>query len=296
MARLTRFLFFSLLFLSVVPSITIAQTNPDWTTNHTPFRILGNLYYVGSNDLAAYLIATPQGHILINANLTSSASQIRQSIETLGFKFKDIKILLNSQAHFDHIGSIAELKRSTHAQVAVMDADVSVMESGGHDDFFFFNDAYAQFEPVKVDRVLHDGDQVKMGKTILTAHLTAGHTKGTTTWTMNIVDAGHPYHVVIIGGAGFNSGNNLVNDARYPNQAKDFAQTFRTLRALPCDIFLGAHGGYFNLQEKYPRLQSNNPNPFIDPTGYKAYVDEREQAFLTELAKQSSQDHSSTSK
>ena len=282
---LTRFLLLACCLLRATPPL-LAQAHPDWTTNHAPFRIASNLYYVGSEDLAAYLVATPQGHILINENLTSSVPQICQNIETLGFKPKDIKVLLNSQAHYDHTGGLAELKRATHAQVAVMDADVSVIESGGHSDFFFFNNPTAWCEPTKVDRVLHDGSQVKLGKTVLTAHLTAGHTKGTTTWTMDLVEAGHTYQVVIVGGAGINDGNNLVSDTRYPTQAEDFAKTFRTLQALPCDIFLGAHGLYFNMQEKYARLQSGKSNPFIDPAGYKTFVADREQTFRTELAKQ----------
>ncbi len=277
--------FLALAFLGITSALH-AQTHPEWTTNHAPFCIMGNLYYVGSEDLAAYLVATPKGHILLNENLASSAPQICQNIATLGFKPQDVKVLLTSQAHYDHTGGLAALKRITHAQVAVMAADVATLESGGRDDFFFFNDSTAWFEPVKVDRILHDGSRVTMGQTVLTARLTAGHTKGTTTWTLDLVEAGRVRHVVIVGGAGFNDGNNLVNDPRYPTQAKDFAQTFRTLRALPCDVFLGAHGVYFELREKYARLQSATSNPFIDPAGYKEFVNERDQTFRTELAKQ----------
>lgn len=285
---LARFVTLVLIFLSTTFFAT-AQMRPSWTTNHVPFRIMGNLYYVGSEDLAAYLITTPQGHILLNENLASSVPQICQNVVALGFKPQDIKVLLNSQAHYDHTGGLAAMKRATHAQVAAMQGDVAVLESGGHDDFFFFNDSAAWFEPVKVDRVLHDGSQVKLGKTVLTAHLTAGHTKGTTTWTMDLTDAGRVRHVVIVGGAGINDGNNLVNDPRYPTQAQDFVQAFRTFRALPCDVFLGAHGGYFDLLEKYARRQTPGPNPFIDPAGYKAFIADREQAFRTELAQQSAQ-------
>ncbi len=282
---LTRFFALAALLLSAGFSAQ-AQVPATWTTNHAPFRIMGNLYYVGSEDLAAYLIATPQGHILLNENLASSVPQICQNITTLGFKPQDVKYLLTSQTHYDHTGGMAALKRATHAQVAVMSADVATLESGGRDDFFFFNDSTAWFEPVKVDRVLHDGSRVKVGQTTLTARLTAGHTKGTTTWTMDLPEAGRVRHVVIVGGAGFNDGNNLVDDPRYPSQAKDFEQTFRTLRALPCDVFLGAHGVYFDLPEKYARRLSAKSNPFIDPAGYRTFVDEREQTFRTELAKQ----------
>lgn len=279
--------FLLLLFLTLVPGQSLlAQSHPEWTTNHIPFHIVGNIYYVGSNDLAAYLIATPQGHILLNTNMASSVPQICQNIEALGFKLTDIKLLLNSQAHFDHAGGFAELKRRTQAKLAIMEADVAAVESGGRTDFLYFNDPDAQFPPAKVDRVLHDGDQVVIGHIALTAHLTAGHTKGDTTWTLEIPDAGHSYHIVIFGGAGVNPGSNLINDTRYPQQAADFVRTFRTLRALPCDVFLGAHGVYFGLLEKYQHLQANSLNPFIDPAGYQAYIANREQAFLAELAHQ----------
>jgi len=281
------------LLLALAPAAARAQANLDWTTNHVPFRLVGNLYYVGSNDLAAYLLTTPKGHVLLNGNLPSSASQIRQSIEALGFQLKDVKLLLTSQAHFDHVGGLAELQRLTHAKVAVMEADVAAMQSGGRSDFFFHDDPSAQFPPVRVDRLLHDGDQVRLGATTLTAHLTPGHTPGTTTWTLDVPEAGRTYHVLIFGGAGVNPGNNLVSDARYPQQAADFERTFRVARTLPCDVFLGAHGLYFNLAAKYQQRQAaaNGPNPFIDPTGYQAYVAEREQAFRTELARQQAASH-----
>jgi metallo-beta-lactamase class B len=281
---------FLLLLLAAVTPLA-AQTNPDWTTNHAPFRIVGNLYYVGSEDLAAYLITTPQGSILINANLVSSVPQIRHNIEALGFRFADVKILLNSQAHFDHTAGTAEIKRLTHATLEIMDADVATVESGGREDFFYFNRPSFQFPAVKVDRVLHDGDRVKLGSTVLTAHRTAGHTKGCTTWTLQIADSGHLYNVVILGGASANTGNNLIDGLRYPRQADDFVRTFQTLRSLPCDIFLGAHGVYFGLKEKYVRLKAAGANPFLDSAGYKAYVDEREQAFRQELATQRAARH-----
>ena len=255
-----------LCFALATTSPLLAQTNAEWTTNHVPFRIAGNVYYVGSNDLAAYLIATPRGHLLLNGNLASSAPQIRQNVEALGFPLQDVKILLNSQAHFDHVGGLAELKRLAHAQVAVMAPDVAAVKSGGRTDFFYCTDSTAHFPPAQVDRILHDGDQVRLGATTLTAHLTAGHTPGDTTWTLDVPEAGHPYHVVIFGGASVNPGNNLLNEARYPQQAADFERTFPTARALPCDIFLGAHGVYFGLLGKYARLLPN-PDSLYRPRG-----------------------------
>jgi metallo-beta-lactamase class B len=275
-----------LLLLAAFATPGLAQINPEWTANHKPFRIVGNLYYVGSGDLAAYLVTTPQGSILINANLATSVPQIRHNIEALGLRFADIKILLNSQAHYDHAAGTAEIRRLTHAKVEVMQGDVPLMESGARKDFYFYNQPEFFFTPVKVDHILNDGEQVTLGGSILTAHLTAGHTPGTTTWTIPVTEAGRTYNVLIFGGATALEPSNLIDNPRYPTQAVDLIRTFQTLRSLPCDIFLGAHGDYFGMKKKYLLLQPGQPNPFIDPAGYLAYVDEREQFFRKELAKQ----------
>jgi metallo-beta-lactamase class B len=274
-----------LLFIALALPAT-AQVPSSWTTNRAPFRIAGNLYYVGSEDLAAFLVTTPSGNILINANLATSPSQIKHNVEALGFRFEDTKILLNSQAHYDHVAGTAEIQRLTHAKVEVLAPDVSVAESGGKDDFLYWNRPDFQYPPFHVDHALHDGERVTLGGTTLTAHLTPGHTKGTTTWTMQVTDQGRTENVVIIGGAAANPGSDFFNQPRYPTQAKDFADTFRILRSLPCDIFLGAHGQYFHLKEKFALLQPGKPNPFIDPQGYKAFIDEYEKAFQKELERQ----------
>jgi metallo-beta-lactamase class B len=275
-----------LIFLFALTAGASAQTNPDWTTPFPPHRVIANVYYVGSKDLASYLITTPQGHILINSNLVSSPELIRASIEKLGFKFTDVKILLISHAHYDHCSGSARIKQMTHAKYMVMDGDVPVVEDGGKSDFQYGESADMQFPPAKVDRVLHDGDEVRLGGVVLVAHKTPGHTKGCTTWTLTVVDKGKRYNVVIVGSPNVNPGYKLVNNKEYPQIAQDYEQTFRVLKALPCDVFLGAHGGYYDMQEKYARLKDGGENPFIDPAGYKAYVADREQAFLTELHKQ----------
>jgi len=272
----------------VAHSNSFLQANPTWVKPFPPFRIAGNLYYVGSEDLAAYLIVTPQGNILINSNLESSPAQIKKAVESLGFKFSDTKILLISHGHFDHCAGSAEIKRITGAKYEVMDRDVSVVESGGHTDFNYAADKSMWFPPTKVDRILHDGDAVSLGGTTLTAHLTAGHTKGTTTWTLEEKENGRTLHVVIVGSPNVNPGYKLVNNKTYPQIADDYRHEFEVLKKLPCDIFLGAHGGYFGLAEKYPRWQGGDKNAFIDPGGYKAYIADREQAFEGELKKQSS--------
>jgi metallo-beta-lactamase class B len=265
-----------------------AQTN-DWTEPFPPFKIAGNLYYVGSKGLASYLITTPQGHILINSDLEESVPLLRASVEKLGFKFSDIKILLISHAHWDHNAGSAIIKRLTGAKYLVMDADVPAVESGGKSDFHYASDSSTHYAPTKVDQVLHDGEEVKLGGAVLVARLTPGHTKGCTTWTMKVQDNGKSYNVVIVGSPNVNPGYKLVNNAAYPGIAADYERTFRVLKELPCDIFLGAHGSYFGLEAKYAQRKKDSPAAFIDPEGYAKYVANREQAFRAELAKQNTQ-------
>ncbi len=247
---------------------------------------MGNIYFVGSKSLGIYLITTPQGHILVNAGLEDSVPGIQESVAKLGFKFSDIKILLISHAHFDHDAGAARIKELTGAKYMVMDADVPVVESGGKEDFFYGQMADMRYPPAHVDRALHDGDTVKLGDAVLTAHLTAGHTKGCTTWTMKLQDRGQSYDVVIVGSPNVNEGYKLVKNAAYPQIAGDYERMFQVLRSLHCDVFLGAHGGYYGMEAKYARLKDGGANPFIDPEGYKNYVNERETAFRAELAKQ----------
>jgi metallo-beta-lactamase class B len=247
---------------------------------------MGNIYFVGSKSLGIYLITTPQGHILVNAGLADSVPGIQENMAKLGFKFSDIKILLISHAHFDHDAGAARIKELTGAKYMVMDADVPVVQSGGKEDFFYGQRQDMRYAPAKVDRVLHDGDTVRLGEVALTAHLTAGHTKGCTTWTMKVEDGGKTYDVVIVGSPNVNEGFKLVNNAAYPAIASDYERGFHVLRSLHCDVFLGAHGGYYGMEAKYARMKTGEANPFIDPDGYKNYVEEREQAFRAELAKQ----------
>jgi len=279
-------LFRSLLLVLVFAGSAFAQAAPDWTNPFPPYRVIGNVYYVGSQGLASYLITTPQGHILINSSLETSVPLIRESIEKLGFKFGDVKILLISHAHWDHCAGSAAIKELTGAKYMVMDADVPEIEAGGKGNFQYGDSPTSRYQPTKVDRILHDVEEVKLGDAVLTAHLTPGHTKGTTTWTMKAKEGGKAYNVVIIGSPNVNAGYKLVNNAIYPQIASDYERMFRILRSLPCDIFLGAHGNYYGMEAKYARMKEGAANPFIDPEGYKSYVAEREQTFRTELAKQ----------
>jgi metallo-beta-lactamase class B len=244
------------------------------------------VYYVGSQGLASYLITTSEGHILINSSLESSVPLIRASVEKLGFHFSDIKILLISHGHWDHCAGSALVKELTGAKYYVMEGDVSVVESGGKTDFQYGAAPASQFKPAKVDRVLHDGDEVRLGDTVLVAHLTAGHTKGTTTWTMKVHDGTRVLDVVIVGSPNVNAGYKLVGNTEYPQIAEDYAKGFATLKALHCDVFLGAHGDYYGMEGKFARMDKGGGNPFIDPEGYKSYVGEKEQAFREELKRQ----------
>lgn len=246
-----------------------------WDEPFPPHKIADNLYHVGSKGLATYLITTGQGHILINSSFERTVPIIRANVEKLGFKFSDVKILLASHQHGDHMEGHALIKELTGANVQVMQGDDELTAKGN-----------GRAKACKVDRVLRDGDKVTLGGATLTARLTPGHTPGCTTWTMQARDGGKTYNVVIIGSPNVNAGTRLVKNPNYPQIAEDFKKTFAVLKSLPADIFLGAHGEYYGMIAKYEQMKDGKPNPFVDPKGYRAYVEEREQAFLSELERQ----------
>lgn len=246
----------------------------EMTTAFPAHHVIGNIYYVGTQSLSAYLITTPQGHILVNSTFERNVPIIQKSIEQLGFKFTDIKILLGSHAHGDHMEGDAMVKQLTGAQVVVMAEDVPALEAmkpGG--------------KPHPIDRVIHDRDTVSLGGTTLTAHLTPGHTRGCTTWTLTAQDGGKSYDVVIIGSLGVNPGFKLVNNPEIPRQADEYRQAFKVSRGLKCDVPLASHGAMYNLAEKYPRI-GKGANPFIDPAGCQAEIDLDEAMFNAVLAAQ----------
>jgi metallo-beta-lactamase class B len=278
----------AMLICAVVWAQTVRPAPATQANYLVPFpahHVIGNVYFVGSRELGIYLVTTPQGHILINVGLEDSVSLIQQSVEKAGFRFSDIKFLLISHAHFDHDAGAARIKKLTGAKYMVMDSDVPVVESGGKKDFFYADTPGMLYPPARVDRVLHDGDTVSLGDSVLTAHLTPGHTKGCTTWTMKVREGGESYDVVIVGSPNVNEGYKLVNNAVYPEIASDYEKTFAVLRSVHCDVFLGAHGSYYDMESKYARMKAG-ANPFIDPTGYQEFVKERERAFRMELARQ----------
>ena len=253
------------------------QQNKQKQDNNRPFpphRVMGNVYYVGSETLATFLITTPEGHILINSDYEATVPVIRAGVEKLGFKFTDIKILLGSHAHGDHMEGDALVKELTAARVMAMEQDVAalrLMRPGN--------------KPHPIDRVLKDREEVQLASTTLVARLTPGHTKGCTTWTMKVQEAGRTYDLAIVCSVGVNANFVLVYNRDYPQIADDYRSSFKTLRALPVDVFLGAHGNFYNLAEKFPKIGPGT-NPFIDPAGYRAYVDRMEESFNARLEEQ----------
>ena len=240
-----------------------------------PFKIMGNIYFVGTEDLGSFLITTPDGHILINSDYESTVPQLRTSVEKLGFKFTDIKILLGSHAHGDHMEGDALVKELTAAQVMVMDQDIPAISR-----------LTPKGKPHPIDRVIHDGEEVKLGGTTLVANLTPGHTKGCTTWTMKAQENGKSYDVAILGSIGVNANYVLVNNKTYPEIVEDYGKGFKVLRSLHVDVFLGAHAGFFGMAAKYEKRKEGAANPFIDPAGYVAHLDLQEKNFKAKLAEQ----------
>jgi metallo-beta-lactamase class B len=264
--------------LPATSALVGAQTQQDRTQDRVAFpahTIMGNLHYVGTVTLNSYLFTTPQGHILINTNYEETVPLLRASVEKLGFKLTDIEIVLGSHAHPDHQQADALLKElSGGATVMALEQDVPALKAMKAPS----GKAYP------ADRILKDGEQVSLGGTTLTAHLTPGHTRGCTTWTTRIADDGRTYNVVIAC-AGLQANAQLVNNKNYPEIADDFGRSIKTWKSLPADVFLGAHSWFFDLAGKHKRLGSAT-NPYIDPAGYKAWVDNQEKNYNTTLAEQ----------
>ncbi len=269
------------LWLSAQTGMTEEEEEVYRTQRAKPFRIVGNVYYVGATlHNSVYLITTPEGHILIDTGYQEAVAGVQENIEALGFQFRDVKIMLSSHAHGDHIAGHALMKELTGADIWVMGGDDDVMATGGKTDFR----EGSSWKPVNPDRVIQDGERVELGGVTLVAHHTPGHTKGCTTWTTVVEEGGQEYNVVWVGGARVSAGVPLVGNSKYPNIAEDYAKTFAKLKELPCDIFLAAHGYWFNITEKLRRLeQGATVNPFIDPQGYRNYIETFERAFLESL-------------
>jgi|SRR5690348_1772461 len=250
-------------------------TKEDQDTAFPPHKIIGNVYYVGTRSLGSFLITTPQGHILINSDYERTVPVIKSSVEKLGFKFTDIKILLGSHAHGDHMEGDALAVELSGAQAMAMAEDIPALQTM----------RTPSGKPRPQYKVIHDGEKVTLGGTTLVAHLTPGHTRGCTTWTASIPEGGRSYDIVIIGSVGVNAGTRLINNPQVPQIAEEYQRSFRILRGLKCDVPLGSHPAMYNLAEKYPKL-GKGPNPFIDPQGYKTELDIQENAFNMVLDQQ----------
>jgi metallo-beta-lactamase class B len=280
---LKRFIF---LFALTLPAL--AQQNAEWTKPFPAFKILGNIYWVGTWDLSTYLITTPQGNILVNTGLAETVPQIKANVEELGFKLSDTKILTATHGHFDHVAGMAELKRLTGAKLIVSEPDVSLLESGGKTDFRFGDTASAHFEPVKVDQKLKDGGKISLGGTVLTAHLNPGHTKGATSFTLDVKEGAKTYHVVIANMGSINPGVKVSGMPTYPGIAADYARTFHDQKEMNIDVFLASHASQFGLHKKYQPGDPYNPERFVDPKGFHDEVDQLEKTYRDQLASEQS--------
>jgi metallo-beta-lactamase class B len=262
-------------------SLTAAEP-ANWSQPFPAHKIAANLYYVGTADLACFLIATPQGHILINSGLAESTPLIRKSVADLGFRFEDIRLILITQAHFDHAAALSEIRKLTGAKVAATTPDAPLLEDGGTTDYLF--GARYRFAPVKVDRILKDGEAIELGGTELKVHVTPGHTKGSATYTLDAVESGRTYHVVIANMGSINPGTKLVDNPKYPQIASDYAHGFEVQKSLPCDIWVASHASQYSLAKKYK--PQYDPANFVDPAGYQAAVARYEAEFRRQLAEQ----------
>jgi len=272
----------SLSYLSAQSSAEVKS----WSEPAEPLHIAGPIYYVGTHGLGVYLITSPAGHILLDGALPRSAPLIEASIRKLGFKPEDIKFLLISQAHIDHVGTLADFKNLTHATIAAMAPDVGLLQSGGKTDYVFAKNADMHFKPVAVDRILKDGDTIDLGGVRLTARLTPGHTRGCTTWTTTIQEGGRSYQVVFPGSTSVNPGTRLVKNPSYPGIAADYRHSLEVLASLKPDIFLAAHPGFFDFDAKRARAPKEGVQAFVDPEGYRRRIESQKAAFEALIAKE----------
>lgn len=258
-----------------------AQDRAEWNRPAAPFRISGNLYYVGTAGIASYLVTDPAGHVLIDGAMSESADQIAANVRTLGFRVEDVRLLLQTHAHWDHVGGLAALKRASGARLLASATDRVALETGRTD----YRDDVGSFPPVQVDSVLGDGEALRVGGTAITAHLTPGHTKGGTSYTLTVTEQGRQLGVLIACSLTVAS-QRLVGDTLYPNAARDFEATFARLAALHADIFLAGHTGSFGFEEKRGRLAAGDRFAFVDAAELPAQIARARAAFAEELARQ----------
>jgi metallo-beta-lactamase class B len=281
----------ALVAMSCASGAAVPSQMWNWNRPFPPYQVIDNIYYVGSNEVAQFLVTTPAGHILLDSGFETSVPRVRENISALGFRMEDVKFLLTSHAHIDHVQGHALVRRLTGATVVTSARDAEVIAAGGKGEAVY--DGVYSWPPCPVDRAVADGDKVTLGGTTLTAHLTPGHTRGAVTWTMQVAGpAGsarpRPLDVVFFPSANVNPGVRLVGNARYPEIAADFTRSFATWKALPCDVFLGVHGAFYDMRQKRERQEAAVDaipnNPFVDPPGYRRFVAEAEERFRSQLA------------
>jgi metallo-beta-lactamase class B len=287
---------FKILQLAVIILVTFVPVNAqnvkepkpmseDWNKPYQPFRIAGNLYYVGTYDLASYLITTPKGNILINTGLAASEKQIRNNIKTLGFRFADTKILLNTQAHYDHMGAMAAIKKKTGAKLMIDEKDAAVSEDGGRSDYALGRDT-STFKPVKPDRLLHDGDTIAFGNTQLVMLHHPGHTKGSCSFVFTVQDEQRSYKVLIANMPTIVTDKAFSNLSAYPEIAQDYAYTLNAMKNLSFDIWVASHASQFDLHTKHKPGDAYNPAAFADQAGYDAAVKDLEKKYNEKVKQQ----------
>ncbi len=256
-----------------------------WNQPFKPFRVIGNIYYVGTNNLACYLITSPAGHVLIDTGMEESVPIVKANIESLGYKLKYVRVILSGHAHFDHVAGHADMQAATGAKIYASAADAEILESGGKKGFH----PLTPYKPVKVDKVIKDGEIFRLGPIGMKAYLTPGHTEGNTTWTTTVEEGGKKYDVVFAGSMSINPGVRMINNPTWPKIAEAYAKSFQTLKSLPCDVFLGPHAPFFDMEAKVLRLSSDGKsNPFIDPDGYQRYIATFEKSYSEQLQREQS--------
>ncbi|MFZ1530076.1 MAG: subclass B3 metallo-beta-lactamase [Ferruginibacter sp.] len=271
------------------PAQKVKEPKPSWSNEwskpYQPFRIAGNLYYVGTYDLACYLITTPAGNILVNTGLKASEKMIRQNIKKLGFKFSDTKILLNTQAHYDHLGAMAAIKKQTGAQFMLNEKDAAVAKDGGRSDYALGGE-YPSFKPLTPDRLLKNGDTVSLGGTNLIMLHHPGHTRGSSSFLFTVKDEQAEYKVLIANMPSIVTDSAFSHVHQYPEIAADYAYTLEAMKNIGFDIWLASHAGQFNMHDKHKPGDPYNPAAFKDQAGYDEAISSYEKAYVEKLKQQ----------
>jgi metallo-beta-lactamase class B len=280
------FLTTTLVLLLPLTALNVYAQREGWTTPYPGFRVIGNLYGVGTYDLSVFLITSDDGHILINTGLEDSTALIRDNIESLGFRMEDVKILLQMQAHWDHTAALSEIKEITGAEMWATPKDARVLEDGGFSDPHF--GGRQSFKPVGVDKIIRDGDLVQLGDTRLRVYEHPGHTEGSSSYSMVVNENGRDYNVVIANMGTINPGKQLVTEPTYAGVSEDFASTYRRQKAMDVDVWVAAHGGQYGLHDKYQPGQAYDPDTFVDPDGFVAAVERLEQIYQQQLEQERS--------